>query len=158
MRGDLRHATPLWLWTAWVLKGLPARKWGPLPNAAPRGSEEGEGGRWIVLAWHVGLWCSETARRKVPQQLDGWTWSLGLVQEVWAEAVRPETLAVIRRGCVESKAQSPSAQGPGCGPARDQCPLAVQSHCSAATLSPGLRLHTCCTSSLQGPSSTTSTF
>lgn len=34
---------------------------------------------------------------------------MGLVQEVWAEAVRPETLAVIRRGCVESKAQSPGS-------------------------------------------------
>lgn len=42
-------------------------------------------------------------------QLDGWTWSLGLGQEVWAGAVRPETFAVIWRGYAQSKAQSPGS-------------------------------------------------
>ena len=59
--------------------------------------------------------------RKSTWQLDGWTWSLGRVQKVWAGAVSPETLTVIQRGCIESKAQSPSS-GPRMWPSQGSVP------------------------------------
>lgn len=79
--------------------------WGPLQKC---GSQKEERKLRVAEMNGSGLtpWClvlSDGQEGMTTWRLDGWIWSSGPAQEVWAGAVSLEGHVIIQRGCVESK-------------------------------------------------------